>query len=59
MFYGSRVDDVDDDLPKFLGKKNECPFEGEPKGDASLEKLQSWRGHAGPGKRVAKDSLVQ
>ena len=59
MFYGSRVDDVDDDLPKFLGKKNECPFEGEPKGDASMEKLQRWREHAGSGKRVEKDSLGQ
>jgi len=43
MFYGSRVEDVNDDLPKFLGKKRECPYDGEEKGWESIEKLAIWR----------------
>ncbi|TDL19110.1 hypothetical protein BD410DRAFT_900446 [Rickenella mellea] len=43
MFYGSRVEDVHDDIPKFLGKKGECPFEGESKGPESIDKLTKWR----------------
>lgn len=46
MLYGSRVEDINDDLPKFPGKKNECPYEGEAKGAESIEKLRKWRERA-------------
>lgn len=37
------MEDVNDDIPKFLGKKGECPYENEAKGRESIEKLARWR----------------